>query len=97
VDADLKSYFDTIPHGKLMEMVKEHIADGRVLELISAYLKAGVMESLRYFEAGEEGTPQGAVISPLLANIYLNPLDHQMARAGYEMVRYADDRGGGGE
>jgi RNA-directed DNA polymerase len=91
VDADLKSYFDTIPHGKLRAMVKEHIADGRVLELISAYLKAGVMESLRYIEAGEEGTPQGAVISPLLANIYLNPLDHQMARAGYEMVRYADD------
>jgi RNA-directed DNA polymerase len=91
VDADLKSYFDTIPHGKLMEMVKDHIADRRVLELISACLKAGVMESLRSFEAGEEGTPQGAVISPLLANLDLNPLDHQMAGAGYEMVRYADD------
>jgi RNA-directed DNA polymerase len=49
------------------------------------------METLRYYEAGEEGTPQGAVISPLLANIYLNPLDHEMAEKGYEMVRYADD------
>jgi RNA-directed DNA polymerase len=91
VDADLKSYFDTIPHVRLMEMVEEHIADGRVLELITAFLKQGVMESLRHFEAGEEGTPQGAVISPLLANIYLNPLDHRMAGLGFEMVRYADD------
>lgn len=91
VDADLKSYFDTIPHGRLMEMVGEHIADGRVLELIQAFLKAGVMEELKHHEAGENGTPQGAVISPLLANIYLNPLDHRMARSGYEMVRYADD------
>jgi RNA-directed DNA polymerase len=91
VDADLKSYFDTIPHAKLMEMIREHIADGRVLELIAAFLKQGVMEGLRHFEAGEEGTPQGAVISPLLANIYLNPLDHLMAGKGCEMVRYADD------
>ena len=91
VDADLKSYFDTIPHAKLMEMIQEHIADGRVLELIAAFLKQGVMEGLRHFEAGEEGTPQGAVISPLLANIYLNPLDHLMAGKGCEMVRYADD------
>lgn len=91
VDADLKSYFDTIPHERLMEMVKEHIADGRVLELIQAFLKQGVMEELRHHEAGESGTPQGAVISPLLANIYLNPLDHRMADLGFEMVRYADD------
>ena len=91
VDADLKSYFDTIPHAKLMEMIQEHIADGRVLELIAAFLKQGVMEGLRHFEAGEEGTPQGAVMSPLLANIYLNPLDHLMVAKGYEMVRYADD------
>jgi RNA-directed DNA polymerase len=91
VDADLKNYFDTIPHEKLMEIVKEPIADGRVLELIQAFLKQGVMENLRHYEAGESGTPQGAVISPLLANIYLNPLDHRMAELGYEMVRYADD------
>jgi RNA-directed DNA polymerase len=91
VDADLKSYFDTIPHGKLMEMIEEHIADGGVLDLITLLLKQGVMEGLRHYEAGEQGTPQGAVISPLLANIYLNPLDHLMASKGYEMVRYADD------
>ena len=91
VDADLKSYFDTIAHVQLMEMVEEHIADGRVLELIQAFLKAGIMDELRHHEAGESGTPQGAVISPLWANIYLHPLDHQMARSGYEMVRYADD------
>jgi RNA-directed DNA polymerase len=91
VDADLKSYFDTIPHGRLMARVEERIADGRVLTLIRSYLKQGVMEELRSYEPEEHGTPQGAVISPLLANIYLNPLDHLMAAHGIEMVRYADD------
>lgn len=91
VDADLKRYFDTIPHERLMAKVGERIADGRVLGLIASYLKQGVLDGLAAYEAGEEGTPQGAVISPLLANIYLNPLDQQMARQGYEMVRYADD------
>jgi RNA-directed DNA polymerase len=91
VDADLKSYFDTIPHDRLMEQVETKIADGRVLGLIRSYLKQGVMDELKYFEAEEEGTPQGAVLSPLLANLYLDPLDQLMARKGYEMVRYADD------
>ena len=91
VDADLKSYFDTIPHASLRARMAEHVTDGRVLELIQSYLQQGVMEELKYFEAGESGTPQGAVISPLLANVYLNPLDHLMAQVGYEMVRYADD------
>ncbi len=91
VDADLKRYFDTIPHQRLMERVGERIADSRVLTLIQSYLKQGVMDGLNTFEAEEEGTPQGAVISPLLANVYLNPLDHLMARHGYQMVRYADD------
>jgi RNA-directed DNA polymerase len=91
VDADLKSYFDTIPKDRLMSRVEERIADGRVVSLIRSYLDQGVMEELRYYEAGDEGTPQGAVISPLLANIYLNPLDHLMAESGCEMVRYADD------
>jgi RNA-directed DNA polymerase len=91
VDADLKSYFDTIPHERLMERVAERIADGRILALIESYLKQGVMDTLRYCEAAEEGTPQGAVISPLLANIYLDPLDHLIAAHGFEMVRYADD------
>lgn len=91
VDADLKRYFDTIPHERLMAKVEERIADGRVLGLIESYLKQGIMDGLTQHEAGEEGTPQGAVISPLLANIYLNPLDHLMVREGYAMVRYADD------
>lgn len=90
VDADIKSYFDTIPHEALVERVEEKIADSRVVELIRRYLKQGIVEGIREWEP-EEGTPQGAVISPLLANIYLDPLDHQMAEAGYEMIRYADD------
>jgi RNA-directed DNA polymerase len=91
VDVDLKSYFDTIPHDKLMERVKELISDGRLLALLEKYLKAGVMDGLKGWEPTEQGTPQGAVISPALANLYLNPLDHQMAKAGYDMTRYADD------
>jgi RNA-directed DNA polymerase len=91
VDADLKSYFDTIPHERLMAQMEKRIADGRVLELLGKYLKAGVMTTGQGWEPGEQGTPQGAVISPLLANVYLNPLDHQMAKAEYQMVRYADD------
>jgi len=91
VDADIKGYFDTIPQDKLMEAVAEHIADGPLLELIQGFLKQGVMESGKGWQPTATGTPQGAVISPLLANIYLNPLDHQMAQAGRQMVRYADD------
>jgi RNA-directed DNA polymerase len=90
VDADLKSYFDTIPHDRLMTLVGQKVSDGRVLTLIEAFLKQGVLDGLREWTP-EEGSPQGAVISPLLSNIYLNPLDHLMARAGFEMVRYADD------
>jgi RNA-directed DNA polymerase len=90
VDADLKSYFDTIPHDRLMSRLRERIADGRVLSLIESFLKAGIMEGLKEWEP-ETGAPQGAVLSPLLSNIYLNPLDHQMVNWGYEMVRYADD------
>jgi RNA-directed DNA polymerase len=90
VDIDIKGYFDAIPHERLMERVGEKIADGRVLELIKRFLTAGVMEGMQRWEA-EKGAPQGAVISPLLANIYLNPLDWLMQRAGMEMVRYADD------
>jgi RNA-directed DNA polymerase len=90
VDADLKSYFDTIPHSRLMERVGGKVADGRVLGLVAAYLTAKVMETAQGWEP-EEGTPQGAVISPLLSNLYLDPLDHLLAGKGYEMVRYADD------
>jgi RNA-directed DNA polymerase len=91
VDADLKSYFDTIPWGRLMERIEQKIADGRVLALIEKMLKAGVMEAAKGWQHSESGTPQGAVISPLLSNIYLDPLDWLMAQSGYEMVRYADD------
>jgi RNA-directed DNA polymerase len=90
VDADLKSYFDTIPHDRLMARLKERIADGSVLTLIESFLKAGVLDGLTAWTP-EAGAPQGAVLSPLLSNIYLNPLDHQMAQAGFAMVRYADD------
>jgi RNA-directed DNA polymerase len=91
VDADLKSYFDTIPHDRLMELVRVRVADGPVLHLLEQFLKAGVMETLHDWQSTDCGTPQGAVISPLLANLYLNPLDHEMAGRGWEMVRYADD------
>jgi RNA-directed DNA polymerase len=90
VDVDIKGYFDAIPHDRLMALVREHIADGRVLGLIEGFLKQGVIEGENWQEA-KDGTPQGGVISPLLANIYLNPLDWLMAGLGFEMVRYADD------
>jgi len=91
VDADLKGYFDSIPQDKLMKAVSERLADGALLELIGRFLKQGVMETGKGWSPTETGTPQGAVLSPLLANIYLNGLDHLMAQQGWEMVRYADD------
>jgi RNA-directed DNA polymerase len=90
VDADIKSYFDTIPKDALMAHVRGRIADGRVLSLVRSFLDQQVMEDATLWTP-ESGTPQGAVLSPLLANIYLNPLDHQMAALGHRMVRYADD------
>ena len=90
VDADLKSYFDTIPHQRLMEQVQTRVADGRVLKLIQGFLDAKIMEDLKEWTP-TAGAPQGAVLSPLLSNIYLDPLDHQMAQSDYQMVRYADD------
>lgn len=90
VDADLKGYFDSIPHDRLMARLKTKIADGRVLTLIESFLKAGIMDGASQWTPAS-GAPQGAVLSPLLSNIYLDPLDHQMAKAGFEMVRYADD------
>lgn len=90
VDADLKSYFDTIPHDRLMACLKERIGDRRVLSLIQSFLKAGILDGLTQWTP-EAGAPQGAVLSPLLSNVYLNPLDHLLAQTGFEMVRYADD------
>jgi RNA-directed DNA polymerase len=91
VDVDLKSYFDTIPRIRLLAEIQKRIADGKVLKLLKEYLEAGVMETGKGWQPTEQGTPQGSVISPLLSNIYLNPMDHKMAQLGYEMVRYADD------
>ena len=90
VDADLKGYFDSIPHERLMVRVEERISDGRILDLIGAYLAQDIVQGVkRWTPTG--GTPQGAVISPLLANLYLHPLDVRMKEKGYRMVRYADD------
>lgn len=90
VDVDLKSYFDTIPHDKLLAEVRRYVADGRVLELIEAFLRAEILDGAQHWTP-ESGAPQGAVLSPLLSNLYLNALDHQVAEAGFEMTRYADD------
>jgi len=90
VDADLKGYFDSIPHDRLMARLKEKIADGPVLSLIESFLKANILDGMEEW-VPTAGAPQGAVLSPLLSNIYLDPLDHLVARSGFEMVRYADD------
>ena len=90
VDADLKSYFDTMPHELLMEQLEQRIGDGRMLNLIRMFLNQEVMDDMeRWTPTG--GTPQGAVLSPLLENIYLHPLDKLITGAGMKMVRYADD------
>jgi RNA-directed DNA polymerase len=91
VDADIEAFFDTIPHEPLLELVKIRVHDERVIRLIRTFLKAGVMGDEAPLYLPEEGTPQGGVISPLLANIYLDPLDQVMVEQGLEMVRYADD------
>jgi len=90
VDADLAGYFDSIPHDRLMARVEAKVSDGRVLDLIRGWLKADILKGLETWTP-TRGSPQGAVISPLLANIYLDPLDAFVARRGYRMVRYADD------
>ncbi len=90
VDADLKAYFDSIPHEKLLAELKAKITDGRVLSLIESFLTAGILDGMDEWTP-TSGAPQGAVLSPLLSNVYLNPLDHLLADAGIEMVRYADD------
>ena len=90
VDADLKSYFDTIAHDRLVARIEEHVIDSGVLDLMRAWLKADILKGIDRWTP-TAGSPQGAVISPLLANIYLDPLDKLMAARGYRMVRYADD------
>jgi len=90
VDADLKDYFGAIDHEKLMTLVAQRVADGRVLTLIEQMLTAGYMERGRLFPT-PQGTPQGGVVSPLLSNILLTPFDREMRRRGYQLTRYADD------
>ena len=90
VDVDVRKYFDSIPYQGLMNEVAKRIADGKVLGLIEAYLHQGVLEGMKLWKP-ETGTPQGAVMSPLLANVYLHPVDTTMRQAGYALIRYADD------
>jgi RNA-directed DNA polymerase len=90
VDADLKSYFDTLVHEILMQRLQERISDGRLLGLVEQFLSQEVMDGLERWTP-IKGSPQGAVLSPLLANLYLHPLDRLITVAGYRMVRYADD------
>lgn len=90
VDADIKAYFDNIPHDPLMADIGCYIADGRVLELIGSFLKQDILEDMVLWTP-EKGSPQGAVVSPLLANLYLHPVDVAVTAAGFEMIRYADD------
>ena len=90
VDADLKSYFDTIPHDPLLDLIKQKISDGQLLFLLEKFLKQPIVDGLERWEP-TQGSPQGAVLSPLLANLYLHPLDKVMKENGFKMVRYADD------
>jgi group II intron reverse transcriptase/maturase len=90
LDADIAGFFDNIPHRVIMEAVAAEVADGNILDLVEGFLTAGVMED-GVFKPTTIGTPQGGVISPLLANIVLNHLDWQLQEAGYHFARYADD------
>lgn len=90
VDADIKSYFDSIPHDRLLQEVEKYLADSRVLHLLGQFLHQDILDGLKRWSP-QEGAPQGAVISPLLANLYLHPVDVALAETGFTMVRYADD------
>lgn len=90
VDADLQRYFDTIPHAALLDRVRERISDGQILSVLQAWLEQDILTEAACWKPAQ-GTPQGAVISPLLSNLYLHPLDQRLAQRGFSMVRYADD------
>lgn len=90
VDADIQGYFDTLSHERLMERVEASISDGQVLALIRQFLEQDILTEARCWKP-EKGTPQGAVLSPLLANLYLHPLDKRLTKDGFRLVRYADD------
>ena len=87
---DIEKFFDSVNQKKLIDLVAQEIADGRVLRLIQSFLRCGVMEEMKV-EYRVTGTPQVGVISPLLANIYLHPYDEKMTQEGYKAVRFADD------
>ncbi len=91
VDADIQSYYDSIDHGRMLAEVAKEVADGKVLGLVEALLKQPVMEEASQWMP-EEGIPQGSTVGPLLANVYLHPVDETMVRAGDELIRYADDQ-----
>jgi RNA-directed DNA polymerase len=90
VDADLRDFFGSVDHGKLLSLLTQQVADGRVLRLIKAVLKAGSYGRGQFFPS-ERGTPQGGVASPLLSNILLTPFDREMRLKGYQLTRFADD------
>jgi len=90
VDADLRDFFGSVDHEKLLTLVAERVADGRVLRLIKSMLKAGSYSKGRLFPS-ERGTPQGGVVSPVLSNVLLTPFDREMRLKGYQLTRYADD------
>ncbi len=89
-DCDIKGFFDNIPHKNMMKVLTKYIADGTVLDMIWAWLKSGYMEEGKFMESNS-GTQQGGVISPLLANVYLNELDWELEKEGIKFVRYCDD------
>jgi retron-type reverse transcriptase len=90
VDADLRDFFGSVDHKKLMVLVNQRISDGRVLRIIEKILKAGCYAQGRQLPT-EQGTPQGGVISPLLSNILLTPFDREMRKKGYQLTRFAED------
>jgi RNA-directed DNA polymerase len=90
VDVDLKSYFDTIPHDRLLVELRKYIADNSLIALVEKFLQAEILDGMKSWTP-IAGTPQGAIISPLLSNLYLNDLDHLMASKHFKMTRYADD------
>jgi len=91
VDADIQSYYDSIDQRRMMAEVAKEVADGKVLGLVEALLQQPVMENASRWTP-DEGIPQGSTVGPLLANVYLHPVDEAMTRAGYELTRYADDQ-----
>src|SRR3954471_8533931 len=91
VDADLRDFFGSVDHEKLLRLIAQQVADGRVLRLIRAMLKAGSYGKGRRLFPSERGTPQGSVVSPLLSNILLTPFDREIRSKGFQLTRFADD------